>query len=1058
MRHLLILLFLFNTSLAFGQTIWYVKANAAGLNNGTSWQNAYTNLQPALDAASRSPDFDRQIWVAAGTYKPSSIPGNGSEDRDKTFRILPNIKIYGGFAGIEPGNYNVLQRNVRANETILSGDLGVIGNNVDNSYHVVISTGGLGVARLDGFTVTGGYANGKDSIIVNGDQFDRFRGGGIYNNNSSDKPVIVNCSITGNSGKASGGVFNDNASPYILNCVVTNNIAIDRGFNKGGAGGISNKNFGTPYIINCLIAGNKGDDGGGILNSFGAGAFIINCTITGNTSLGTTSENNDNAFGGGISILDYSTTYIYNSIVWGNTALKDNNLSNYDSTGTFSVINSIIEGGYPGGVRSLSADPGFINAVSASLAPTAAGDYQLKCTSPAINSGIVGAYTDDKPPPLDLNFNTRLIGSSIDMGAYEYQTEISKNISIQAIAPGSPFRYCPGDSFDVSFNTNDCPGNFTADNIFTLQLSDSNGNFSSPVVIGNLTSASPGTITGKIPTTIPAGDNYHVRITSSSQSFTSQDFNSAITVLSNQTPSITISANANEICAGEKVFFTASVTNAGANPVYQWKKNGNDAGINSSAYSNNSLTSTDVIACEVTNTESCSASNTALSNGIRITIVKVVPTISIIADNKNICSNDTANFKAIITGGGNNPLFQWKRNGINVGGNNDEYSSSELTSTDVITCELISSATCANPLTVLSNQLQVNVTPVVVPVITIATSKDEICPGDLAIFTATIANGGSDPVFHWKKNGINAGTNNISYTDATLTSTDVITCELQSNAICASLQTALSNALTIQVGYVTSTIIIQADKNEICKGEAVNFSAIITNGGNSPVYQWQKNRINVGTNSPSWSDATLINSDIISCTVTSSNGCVSQAIVQSNQLSITINPLPAITLSKSNDINCTKGEAKLMAIGGIKYEWQPAEGIDALSIYNPVVHPSKSTVYNIKVTTDKFCSDTKTITVNVLTTGNYEIPNSFTPNNDGKNDCFGISYLPNISNLNFSIYNRWGQKVFYTRNAKQCWDGKYNGHEQEQGVYIYVIKVTAGCGLSEKNGSVLLIR
>ncbi|MEO6328163.1 MAG: hypothetical protein ABIO55_04490 [Ginsengibacter sp.] len=85
MRHLLILLFLFYTSLAYGQTIWYVKANVTGLNDGTTWANAFTKLQPALDAASLSPDFDRQIWVAAGIYKPTSYPAMALQTGIKLF-------------------------------------------------------------------------------------------------------------------------------------------------------------------------------------------------------------------------------------------------------------------------------------------------------------------------------------------------------------------------------------------------------------------------------------------------------------------------------------------------------------------------------------------------------------------------------------------------------------------------------------------------------------------------------------------------------------------------------------------------------------------------------------------------------------------------------------------------------------------------------------------------------------------------------------------------------------------------------------------------------------
>lgn len=455
---------------ANSQTIWYVKETATGLNNGASWADAFTDLQPAFDAALTSTDLNRQVWVAAGTYKPTLVAGDGNQNRDKTFMLLPNIKIYGGFAGNEPTNYDIALRNINANETILSGDIGITGDNTDNCYHVVISARPLGAGEINGFTITGGNADGSNSsIMVSGQQFDRFRSGGIYNSNTNDRLVISNCTIKGNKGNASGGILNNEASPYIINCSIINNIATERGFIKGGAGGINNRNGSDPIIINCLIAGNKGDDGGGILNYIGAGAFIINCTITGNTALGTSNENNDNAFGGGISILDYSSAHIYNSIVWGNTARADNNLSNYDGTATFYVLNSNIEGGFPGGVGNTDIDPGFINPVSGTAAPNTLGDYRVQCSSPVIDKGNNGSYP--AKPLYDLSGNNRITGLAIDMGAYEYQGV--QNIVIQSIVPGSPFRYCPGNPLSVEFTINNCAGNFNTGNIFTLQVSES---------------------------------------------------------------------------------------------------------------------------------------------------------------------------------------------------------------------------------------------------------------------------------------------------------------------------------------------------------------------------------------------------------------------------------------------------------------------------------------------------------------------------------------------------------------------------------------------------------
>lgn len=386
------------------------------------------------------------------------------------------------------------------------------------------------------------------------------------------------------------------------------------------------------------------------------------------------------------------------------------------------------------------------------------------------------------------------------------------------------------------------------------------------------------------------------------------------------------------------------------------------------------------------------------------------------------------------------------------------YAASGLTSTDIITCTLSSSALCANPATVASNALSVAVSSVIVPAIKIQSDRESICPGDPVTFTSIIENGGTAPFYQWKKNGVNVGTNSFSYIDATLTSTDVISCELESNETCVSAKKIKSNELKILVGLVTPGIVIQADKNEICDGETVQFNAAITNGGNTPFYQWEKNGIDVGANAPVWSASNLTKADIISCKLTSSNGCVTKATVSSNELSVTNNPLPVITIFKSNDITCTLGEARLIATGGIKYEWQSVIGINDLFINNPIVHPGKTTIYNVKVITDKNCSASKAITVNVSSFGKYELPNSFTPNNDGINDCFGVSHLFNITNLQFSIYNRYGQQVFFTSNFKQCWDGKYHSIEGPPGAYTYFIKGTGECGSFERKGTILLIR
>ncbi len=106
-------------------TILYVNGTAGGANNGTSWSDAFTDLQSALAAASSG----KQIWVAAGTYKPTA-----DNNRTISFSLKNGVQVYGGFAGTET---ELSQRDLVVNIVILNGDIGEEGVNTDNSYHVI---------------------------------------------------------------------------------------------------------------------------------------------------------------------------------------------------------------------------------------------------------------------------------------------------------------------------------------------------------------------------------------------------------------------------------------------------------------------------------------------------------------------------------------------------------------------------------------------------------------------------------------------------------------------------------------------------------------------------------------------------------------------------------------------------------------------------------------------------------------------------------------------------------------------------------------------------------
>ena len=230
--------------------IWFVDYSATGNNDGSSWEDAFTDLQDALADAN---DGD-EIWVAEGTYKPDDV----NDDRSVSFEMVEGVVVYGGFADTESSPY---QRNWTLHQTILSGDIGTLDNPNDNSYHVVK---GANNAVLDGFMITGGNANGSNPD---------FMGGGIYCSNTSS--TITNCIIVGNSGLSGAGISCNNASPNISNCVITGNTSI-------AGGGMYNYLSADATLTNCTFSGNSASDDGGGMYNYQSNPALTNCILWGN--------------------------------------------------------------------------------------------------------------------------------------------------------------------------------------------------------------------------------------------------------------------------------------------------------------------------------------------------------------------------------------------------------------------------------------------------------------------------------------------------------------------------------------------------------------------------------------------------------------------------------------------------------------------------------------------------------------------------------------------------------------------------------------------------------
>ena len=176
--------------------------------------------------------------------------------------------------------------------------------------------------------------------------------------------------------------------------------------------------------------------------------------------------------------------------------------------------------------------------------------------------------------------------------------------------------------------------------------------------------------------------------------------------------------------------------------------------------------------------------------------------------------------------------------------------------------------------------------------------------------------------------------------------------------------------------------------------------------------------------------------------------------------SLTVLPAPVINAGKSNDIDCANKSSTLFASGGNQYLWSPSTGLNNPSISNPVATPANTQNYTVLVTDAFGCTNTRSITVFADKTASLAryMPNAFTPDGNGINDCYGLKNWMYIQKLQFFIFNRFGEQVFATSNPTVCWNGTYKGQPALAGTYVYVIKAQTNCGEEEQKGSFILIR
>ena len=421
--------------------------------------------------------------------------------------------------------------------------------------------------------------------------------------------------------------------------------------------------------------------------------------------------------------------------------------------------------------------------------------------------------------------------------------------------------------------------------------------------------------------------NYSVTVTNSSNCSATSS-NTTVTVNTTVTPSVSIASNnGTSICSGSSVTFTATPTNGGNSPSYQWKLNGVNTGSNSATLTTSSLNSNDVISCDMTSNATCPSTSTVNSNSITMTVTQsVTPTISISSDNgSTICAGTSTTFTATPTNGGNSPSYQWQVNGVNAGSNSSTYSSNSLSNNDVVSCILTSNNSCASQATATSNSITMVVNAINTPTISIASNiGNSICNGANTTFTATPNFGGNTPIYQWKINGVSIENNSVTFSSINLANNDVVTCDLTSNETCVSTNLVTSNSLTITVNSLPSATI--TGNLSICSGSTTTLDA----GAGFTSYLW--------SNGATTRTITTGIADNYSVTISNANCSATSSIVTLTLINIPNQPSDFT----ESTLNVNKSQTGVIytipEINGVSYNWSFTGSV------NPTINGSSNSV------------------------------------------------------------------------------------------------------------------
>lgn len=285
------------------------------------------------------------------------------------------------------------------------------------------------------------------------------------------------------------------------------------------------------------------------------------------------------------------------------------------------------------------------------------------------------------------------------------------------------------------------------------------------------------------------------------------------------------------ICAGQSITFTATPTNGGTAPVYQWQVDGSNVGTDSPTFTTSSLIAGQSITCIMTSNLPGAVGSPYTSTPIVITN-NTDPTVSISGDN-TICLGQSTTFTATPVNAGTSPSYQWQVDGANVGADSPTFSSSSLINGNSITCSY--SSTCNSTTTVNSSPVVISINPS--PTLSVS-GDNTICAGSSTTFLASVTNFGTSSSYQWQVNGSNVGLNSTTFSSSSLTNESVVTCLYTST--CGFETTVNSSPITMIVTPLPATPTITQNglvlTSSSSTGNQWYLNGMIINGATNQTY------------------------------------------------------------------------------------------------------------------------------------------------------------------------------------------------------------------------------